>query len=399
MAKYLKILIFVMFPLLFSQCSSNAQPAELQKNDSVKVLKNEISEPKSGNEKEVSFLFMGDIMQHDLQIKSAYYEEKKAYDFNSQFEACKPIFDTTDIVVGNFEVTLGGPPYAGYPSFSAPDALPVAVKNAGINYLGFANNHVYDNGKRGFERTIRILDSLGFKRTGAFINEEDKAKHHPMIIEKDGLRIALFNYTYGVNGNMVQAPNILNIYNKDMILNDLKKSESENFDARIIYFHWGIEYKRVQQPSQTELADFCFENGADIIIGAHPHVIEPMEFKTFTKKDGTKKQVLVAYSLGNFVSNYATWRYADGGALISFSLKKEAGKPLQILRPEHHLVWVYRPIRKGDLRRYTVLPVADYEHDKTITGEHRQLFDRFITDSRALLKEHNKNVPEVKKRK
>lgn len=398
---YLKIVLFPMFGILLSQCDTNGQSVDNQNIKSKKdTISTHLKTEKSDDAKVVSFIFTGDIMQHELQVKSAYYEDKKAYDFHSQFENVKPIFDTTDVVVGNFEVTLGGPPYSGYPSFSTPDALLYAVKDAGFKYLGFANNHVYDKGKKGFERTLNMFDSLDMPYTGGFLNAADKAKRHPLVIEENGMRIALFNYTYGVNGNMTEAPNLLNIYNKDMILKDLKQSETENFDARIIYFHWGTEYERVQLPSQTELANFCFENGADVVIGAHPHVIEPMEYKTFTKADGSKKQVLVAYSLGNFVSNYATWRYADGGAMISFKFRKEADKPPEIIQPEYHLIWVYRPVRAaGDLRRYSVLPVVDFEHDTKITDEHRRLFDRFITDSRELYNKHNVNVPEVKKRK
>lgn len=381
--------------ILFTGCECNAQKTNAVKNssDSAETVVEDIS--LTDSIKEISLLFLGDIMQHDLQIQSAYYSDKGAYDFNSQFENVKPIFDTTDVVIGNLEVTLSGPPYKGYPRFSSPDALAHTVKNAGIEYLGFANNHVYDYGQKGFERTLNVLDSLEFVRTGAFFDAADKEKNHPMVINKKGFKIAVFNYTYGVNGDYVKKPNLVNFIDRKKIKADLAESMSENFDARIVFMHWGTEYKRLATDEQKSLEKFCYENGADILIGAHPHVIEPMRFYTFTNSDGKQKQVLTAYSLGNFVSNYATWRYCDGGAMLHFKLRKNKKDGVQIIKPRYHLIWVYRPVRKGKLRRYTVLPVVDFEDDSSIKGEYRRLFDRFINDSRTLLQKHNKNVYEV----
>lgn len=344
--------------------------------------------------REISLLFLGDIMQHDLQIESAYYQEKGSYDFSSQFENVSPIFDSTDIVVGNFEVTLSGPPYKGYPKFSSPDALARAVKDAGIDYLAFANNHVFDYGRDGFVRTLRTLDSLQFKRTGAFLNKRDKAEKHPMVIEQKGFKIAVYNYTYGVNGGSGQS--IVNHIDSAVIKRDLQESMNDGYDARIIFMHWGEEYERLPNAEQLAYEKFCCENGADIVIGAHPHVIQPMKFYNFTDSAGNTKKVLTAYSLGNFVSNYATWRYCDGGAMIRFKLRKTGNSSeVEILDPEYHLVWVYRPYRKGKLRRYSVLPIKDFENDPKITGEFKRLMQRFIKDSRSHLKQHNENVPEA----
>jgi poly-gamma-glutamate synthesis protein (capsule biosynthesis protein) len=391
----LHVFLLSFFALVYSYGCGQSNPAKAEKaaGDTIAVV--ETVSDTALQTKEVSLLFLGDIMQHDLQIESAYYKEKGAYDFSSQFDNVKPIFDTTDVVVGNLEVTLSGPPYKGYPKFSSPDALAVAVKEAGIDYLAFANNHVFDYGKKGFRRSLRVLDSLNIPRTGAFYDANDKAEKHPLVIRKNGFKIALFNYTYGANE--AAASSLLNHIDSAAIKNDLAESMKHDFDARIIYMHWAEEYKRLPSEYQKGLEKFCYENGADIVIGAHPHVIQPMSYYTFTDSTGNSKKVLTAYSLGNFVSNYATWRYCDGGAMLRFKLSKTEGRPLEILQPEYHLIWVYRPIRDGKLRKYSVLPVLDYENDPQITGEFRRLMKRFINDSRTLLNEHNIGVPEAKK--
>jgi hypothetical protein len=393
----LHVFLISMFALVYNFGCGQSNPANAEKTARDTTQKTENLSDTVSQTKEISLLFLGDIMQHDLQIESAYYKEKGAYDFSSQFEHVKPIFDTTDVVVGNLEVTLSGRPYGGYPKFSSPDALAVAIKDAGIDYLAFANNHVFDYGKKGFDRTLRVLDSLEIPRTGAFYDAKDKAEKHPMIIQKNDFKIAVFNYTYGVNEDSLLQHSLLNYIDSAAIKKDLRESMQQDFDARIVFMHWAEEYERLPSEYQEALENFCYENGADIVIGAHPHVIQPMKYYNFTDSLGNSKKVLTAYSLGNFVSNYATWRYCDGGAMLRFKLSKTKGKALEILQPEYHLIWVYRPIRSAKLRRYSVLPVLDFENDPEITGEFRRLMKRFIDDSRTLLNEHNIGVPEAKK--
>ncbi len=347
--------------------------------------------------KEISLLFLGDIMQHDLQIQSAFNKLTGKYDFSSQFKYLKDLFDSTDIVVGNLEVTLGGPPYKGYPRFSSPDELAYAIKDAGIGYLGTANNHMYDKGKQGFERTLHLLDSLEIKRTGTFMDFDDKKKNHPMIIEKEKFRIALFNYTYGLNGNIVQKPNIINVIQKDSILNDLKTAEQVGYDAVIVFFHWGNEYERHPNAEQINMADFCFENGADIVIGSHPHVVQRMEHKNYSTRFNENKDVLVVYSLGNFVSNYGTKRYSDGGVMISFNLKKEENQKLTIKNAKYHPVWVYREPKPEGLFNYFVLPVSDFENKLELNASDKNQLKIFIDDTKLWLDNENIDVQEYKK--
>ena len=346
--------------------------------------------------KELSLLFLGDIMQHDLQIQSAYNAKTGTYDFTSQFKHIQPIINSTDVTIGNLEVTFSGKPYKGYPRFSSPNELAFDIKKSGIDYLVTANNHVYDYGVKGFNKTLNILDSADIVHTGTFRNAEDKKKRQPMIIEKNGFKIALINYTYNVNGGEYSSKILINTIDKSVIKTDLIETSKAKYDAIIVFFHWGKEYERTSNAGQKEIAKLCFENGADMVIGSHPHVIQEMEQYRFKTKNGKEKDVFVAYSLGNYVSNYGTWRYSDGGAMVRMKLQKTKNGELKIKDAGHFLIWVYRPkkTKNGKLRNYYVLPVSEFEKDKSFGTAYFNQMTRFINDSRTLLKKHNKNVPE-----
>ena len=148
----------------------------------------------SHSEQELSLIFIGDIMGHGPQITSAYSTETKTYDYNSCFQYIKPVMEDADYTIANLEVTLAGEPFKGYPQFSSPDELAVACKNAGINIMVTSNNHTCDRGGKGIVRTVEVLDSLGFMRTGSFKDSTDRKHHTPLIIEKNCFRIALLNY-------------------------------------------------------------------------------------------------------------------------------------------------------------------------------------------------------------
>src|SRR5687768_2311086 len=144
----------------------------------------------------LSLLFLGDIMQHDSQIADAYNKTTGAYDYRPCFQYIKPYIEAVDVAIGNLEVTLAGPPYKGYPQFSAPDALLVALKDLGLDVIVTANNHSVDRGRKGVDRTIVMLDSLNIPHTGTFRTQAEKDNTHPLIIERQGFRLAILNYTY-----------------------------------------------------------------------------------------------------------------------------------------------------------------------------------------------------------
>ena len=299
-----------------------------------------------GQESSLKLIFAGDIMGHDSQIESA--RSGDSYNYDTCFSFIKPYLESADIAIANLEVTLAGPPFKGYPQFSSPDELAESAKNSGFDLFITANNHSLDRGKAGLERTISVLEEKDIIYTGTYVNELSRKKTYPLIIEKNGIRLAILNYTYGTNGLRVESPNVVNYIDKDIIREDLEKAELAKPDFTIVTLHWGLEYQRSQNREQEELAGFILENGADAIIGSHPHVIQPVNLYT---SDSTEK--VVVYSLGNFISNQRD-RYRNGGIIFEMELIKENSTRLNSF--QYLPVWVYKPESKYGGNHFVLLP-------------------------------------------
>lgn len=337
----------------------------------------------------LSIVFAGDIMQHDSQIASAYDPVLKKYDYTSCFQYIAPLIQAADLAIGNLELTLAGPPYKGYPQFSAPDVLAETLKASGFDVLVTANNHCVDRGRKGVERTIDILDTLHIPHTGTFKDTTARTLTYPLIVEKKGFRLSLLNYTYGTNGIPVPKPNVVNLIDTATIRKDLIKAKKQNTDAIIVFFHWGSEYMSEPNIQQKGLTEFCFKHGAKLVIGSHPHVLQPMQWR---KQD----DVLVAFSLGNFVSGQRL-RYRDGGVMVNVELQKvnwnDSTSRTTIKDASYDLEWVY----KDPLKKSYILPIRDFEYDSVVMKEkvNRELMKQFAKDSRLLFDKHNIGINEA----
>jgi len=337
----------------------------------------------------LSLLFIGDIMQHQTQISAAFNPKTGRYDYKPCFQFIKSVLSAPDLTIGNLELTLGGPPYTGYPQFSAPDELLEALKDAGFDVLVTANNHSMDRGRKGLERTIDLLDSARFLHTGTFKDTLDWLNEYPLVVESKGFRLSLLNYTYGTNGISVSPPNIVNPIDTARIRHDLQKAKAQQTDATIVFLHWGQEYKSIPNPWQQRIADFCFTHGAKMVIGSHPHVLQPIEWRK-------EPDQVVAYSLGNFIS--AQWdRYKNGGALLHIDLEKimmpDSTSSVIMKDVSYSLAAVYRA--RDVQRTYYLLPIEQFETDTTFIGKaDRAMGIQFRDDSRVLYKRENKNVEE-----
>lgn len=337
----------------------------------------------------VTLLLAGDIMQHTPQITAAWDATDSAYNYHPCFSYVKPIISGVDFAIANLEVTLAGPPYAGYPQFSAPDALAVAARDAGFDVLATANNHSCDRGNPGILRTIKVLDSLNIPHTGTFSDSANLSQNHPLILNKNDITIALFNYTYGTNGLPFHAPVLVSLIDTTRIISDLGKIDRNKVDFVVVFFHWGNEYQSQPSKIQTDLAEFTRKQGADVVIGSHPHVLQRMEYDA--PSDSLPAGQLTVYSLGNYVSNQRD-RYRDGGAMVSFTLAKTWNKKT-VIQPEYHLTWVYTPYENGH-KKYYILPVAQFENDTTIDSASLSKMSQFSKDSRELFDNGNRGVPE-----
>ena len=320
-------------------------------------------------------VFTGDIMGHDTQIASALATGESGYDYKPCFEYLRPYLMEADLVIGNLEVTLAGSPYKGYPAFSSPDELAGALKWAGFDILVNANNHALDRGKKGVDRTIEVLDREGIVQTGTFPDPESRATYYPLIVEKKGIRIALLNYTYGTNGLRDRPPVIVNRIDTALIRSDLQKARTAQPDFILVTMHWGNEYQVEENSRQQELATFLFNNGADAVIGSHPHVVQPIR--------GEGMGNLVAYSMGNLISNQRK-RNTDGGIVLEMVLSKE---PAGISSYAYLPVWVWKPVTKKGTR-FTLVPANLDQTSASLLGfssaEWIQM-NRFAEDTRTRL--------------
>jgi poly-gamma-glutamate synthesis protein (capsule biosynthesis protein) len=219
----------------------------------------------------LSLLFAGDIMGHDSQIASAYETTKEDLRLFFLLQVCKAVCRIPlTVAIGNLELTLAGPPYTGYPQFGSPDALGTTLKDMGFDVLVTANNHCVDRGRKGLERTIMMLDSFKIAHTGTFVDSLARVNKSPLIVEKNGFKLAILNYTYGTNGIPVTAPNIVNHLDTAVMRKDLLEAKEARPDAIIVFTHWGLEYESLPAKKEKDLTEFCFKHGAQMVIGSHP---------------------------------------------------------------------------------------------------------------------------------
>ena len=340
------------------------------------------------NSQEISFLFMGDIMGHGPQIKSAWQENKKQYEYSEVFNPLEDIISSVDFAIGNLEVTLAGKPFKGYPQFSSPDELAVACKNSGMDVLVTANNHSCDRKNKGIVRTLDVLDSLKILHTGTFKDVNKREKNNLLVLSKEEIKVGLLNYTYGTNGLPFSAPVYVNLVDSVLIKKDVINAKNKDLDKLIVFVHWGYEYKDFPNSYQKKYNRFFQGLGVDVVIGSHPHVIQPM---VYSKENN--HEFLTVFSLGNFVSNQRAER-KDGGAMFRLSFQKTDNN-IQISRKEYIPVWVHKYMEK-EKYHFQILPCARpiYNEKYFSNKEDFQKMKTFLDNTRAHLNTNNLAIKE-----
>ena len=329
-------------------------------------------------------LFAGDLMQHESQLKAA-RTQQGTYSYSPCYNYIRREVSNADIAIANLETTIGDSRYGGYPSFCAPDSFLYATKGAGFDILLLANNHCLDRGKKGALRTMQMLDSLSITHCGAYRDSTDRATRYPLLVEKEGTKIALLNYTYGLNGIPVPAPLVINLIDKDVIAKDIQRAKELNPHTIIACMHWGDEYVSLPPKRIKELTTWLLEQGVDHIIGNHPHVVQPIEVR---KDSTTAERNTVVYSLGNLISGmYARGR--DGGILVRMNLTRIYDL-CWLSSLKYALTWVARPERDG-VENFTILPADTSLVTREISKKKMQ---EFVDDSRKLFGKHNKGIAE-----
>ena len=329
----------------------------------------------------ISLFFVGDLMGHQPMISAAKIADSNKYEYTHWFQYITPTIEKYDFAIANLEVALGGEPFSGYPQFSSPDSYAEGVKKSGFDFLITANNHSLDRGKKGLERTIDVLDQLKIEHTGTFKDEKSRSDNYPYIKLLKGKKIAILNYTYGTNGLIVELPNIVNAIDTIQIREDIKKAMALKSDFILVTIHWGSEYQRNYNDFQSNLAQWLCDEGADAIIGMHPHVVQPMEI--MHPKNNKTKNIPIAYSLGNFVSNQRD-QYKNGGIGVGLELKIKNNKL-------SFDTWSYLPFwvrLGGNPKGYYIIPVSEWEKNPgkfELNSTEVNEIKQFADDTRTLL--------------
>ena len=333
-----------------------------------------------------NLLFAGDIMMHMPQIDAAYNDSAKKYDLSTVFSRVNTYIKGADFAVANLETTFGGLPYTGYPQFSSPDTLAWFIRQAGFDLLVTSNNHAADRGGKGISRTIDVLDGYDIGHTGTFKDSNERQNNSPYIYSQSiqttkgevlsSFKIAFLNYTYGTNGLTVPAPLIINYIDTAVISRDIQDARKKA-DAVVVIYHWGIEYQREPNEEQVKLAKFTLEKGATFIIGSHPHVLQPVVWQ---KYGSGRDSGLVAYSMGNFISNQRD-RYKDGAMMLTVQVSKnlKTGK-VQVKDPQFIPTWVYI---QPDPKRYFILPgTTASDTSNFVVPDQKETFLQSLKDTR-----------------
>lgn len=313
----------------------------------------------------VRIVFGGDVMAHTPQLTAA--QTAEGYSFDRSFEYVAPIMQQADLAIVNLETTLSRrAPYTGYPMFRAPAELAVALQRAGVDAVALANNHICDRGAAGLRSTIEIVDSLGIKHTGAY---SDSLSRQPLYLSAAGIKLAVLNYTYGTNGLPTPRGMVVNRIDTVQMAADIASIDRSRADAVCVMVHWGEEYQRKPNSAQRAMAEFCHRQGVELIIGSHPHVVQPIEC------DSAARWATV-YSLGNMVSNQQ-WRYSDGGLIVETVVSRVADLvPSIAVKPIP--IWVLCP-------GYRIVPPSVGD-TLTMNVVARSRYNQFMNDCKYLLK-------------
>lgn len=363
---FIILLIFIIF--IFNKYNKNAN-INTENNSTETTLSNKNTKQDTAEPITFTLTSLGDTLCHNTQYWDAYNSKTDEYDFSYVYEDIKNYTSSSDITIGSLETTFAGKEkgYSNYPTFNTPDSLATALKDIGVDVVSLAGNHALDYGYSGLCRTIDVFDNIGLSHLGTYKTAEDQEK----ILMKDvkGVKIAFINYTYGTNGIPLPSGKdfCVNLIDKDFIKKQINQAKEQNVDMIVACMHWGTEYRTTANSEQKDLANFLFENGVDVILGNHPHVLEPMEKKTITLQDGTTKDVFVVYALGNFTADQRDEITRDS-AILNLTITKNSNGKISIDKVNYIPIYMYKNTNVST-HKFKILDIEktikDYEEGKT----------------------------------
>lgn len=374
-------LLISIFLILLSANRLSAQPESKHNSQSGKTDESVTT---------ASISIVGDLMCHSTQFNYAKVNAD-SFDFTGVYSEIKPYIKSADLRIGNLETVFAGESegYSGYPFFNAPDEFAHALKDAGFNLLITANNHALDQGEDGVLRTIEQINKNGIHHTGTFTSEKDRDSVRIFGIR--GILIAVL--AYSENTNDIPIPKgksyLINLIDEERIKDDIAKLRARNVDIVLVHFHYGPEYNREPSNHQKEIVSKTIDAGADIIIGGHPHVIQPFDF--FETNGGKLDTGFVAYSMGNFISNQR-WRYSDAGVILNIEVAKNKLTDSVYFENVSYLpTWVFKG--STDMgKEYIILPSENSESDSSyyyLTKSDKRKMKQAFDDTKSIITKYS----------
>jgi poly-gamma-glutamate synthesis protein (capsule biosynthesis protein) len=307
---------------------------------------------------------VGDIIPDDSILQAVRDPDTGSYDFQSVLTPIRPYLAGADYTVANLETRLAGPEngYSGYPRMNSPTELAYALKTAGVDMAATANNHSLDMGWEGIVGTLDRLDQAGIAHVGTYRSSQER--NTPVVVDVGGIRVGFLNYTASLNGLIPSAEQegyAVNMLDPDVVAEDAMTARTWGAEVVIALLHYGEEYEREPSEEQVEISQEILSRGVDVIIGSHPHVVQPIAHVVqYSNWKVTGKYV--AYSLGNFLSNQR-WRYSDSGLVAYVHIEKRGLRTL-VTGVSYLPVYVQRSAAESPVR-YRVLPVLPGGSAKT----------------------------------
>ena len=356
------LMIFFVSKLFFKKENKQQAMVDEQINSLIQEINFESEEFMKPEDKTVNIAILGGVFCGPNILKDAYNDETNQYDFYSMFYKIANKISNADISLALLETNLVDESYNSKTKHNAPKELVETLKIIGIDILNTATNYCYDYGIEGIESTKNIIEENEIDSIGTYRTEEESNKI--LIKEIEGIKIAFLAYTYGTDKDIDDDYSYsVNIIDKEKIKQDIEKAKENNADFVFVNMHWGEYKSQIPNDEQRELTEYLIENGADVIIGTHPAQIQTMEHR----QNNQGKDVIVAYSVGNFISE-EQYENADTGLMLNIQLTKSSKTNEKYLSKV-----IYTPLYtydkgKEDINRFEILDIRDeikkYENDE-----------------------------------
>lgn len=329
---------------------------------------------------------VGDLMMHEEQLEAA-ARPGKGYDFYPQYAMIAESLSAADYTIANLETTVGlysDNPYSGYPLFNAPPELVEAVRDAGVDFVSLANNHILDRYYDGMMITIDSVEAAGLAYGG--VNRSQAQKDAPNIVEVNGIRLGMLCYTQSTNGMEDHSDPRATEFGVNYTAGadyaaEVQKLRDAGADVVIAIMHWGREYRRDANSAEERISQSLINAGVDVILGSHPHVVQPAGMRETTLADGTPHETFLVYSMGNFNSGMVD-EYANAGIIVEFTLveREEGGFDVENIGFLPTYCWP----KNGCFTTINAVEYYDVRPDGMTSEEHARL-RKSVDDVQALM--------------